>query len=387
LHVATIGEVKLAPGERREVEVKLRREHCDGPAEIHVDGLPAGVSASAATVAERAEVGRVELSADSAALEANGSVRVTARVGATRAETTFRVTVGPPPPVKNSLGMTLVRLRPGKFRMGSPSGEPGRFDDETAHEVTLTRPFYLGAHEVTVGQFRKFVNATDHRTLAERTGKAGGAADPKTGRISQVDGKKINWRNPGWAVTDRQPVTLIGWDDAVAFCRWLSAQEKRTYRLPTEAEWEYACRAGSATAFSGTDDPDRLEGIANLADASLAPELGREASRWNLRDWNDRHPFVAPVGSLRANAWGLYDLHGNVYEWCRDWHGEKSYTGGPRTDPEGPPTGEYRILRGGSWASDPAKCRAAYRHYYAPRGVPTNENGFRVVLEAEQKAP
>jgi formylglycine-generating enzyme required for sulfatase activity len=287
--------------------------------------------------------------------------------------------------------MKLRLIPAGTFTMGSPKGEAGRLDDEEAHEVEITRPFYLGVHEVTVGEFGEFVSATRYQTDAEKSGRAGLVNNPNSAAPREYDGARFNWRDPGWPdwkQTDRHPATLLSWQDAVEFCRWLSTKEGKTYRLPTEAEWEYACRAGSKTRFQGGNGEVGLLKLGNVADGSLKAVLARATPRL-LSDWtfvtgSDGHVFTAPAGQFDKNAWGLCDLHGNVFEWCQDWYEKDYYRRSPRTDPAGPPNGQYKVLRGGSWAQAGNKCRAAYRHYWVPGAAPTNENGFRVVLEVDR---
>ncbi len=223
--------------------------------------------------------------------------------------------------VVNSVGMTFVRVPSGIFRMGSPATEEGRFRDESQRDVEIARPFYLGVHEVPQRQFLRVMKANP-----SRFSPSGAGADLVKGLDPQT-----------------LPVERVLLDEARDFCKRLTElpEEKaagRVYRLPTEAEWEYACRAGTATAFHFGD---QLTGaLANFEDA-----LGR----------------TAPVGSYPANAWGLFDLHGNVWEWC-----------------EAEPVG---VLRGGSWTSEARFCRAARRYAYDPVKR-VSSAGFRVVLES-----
>jgi formylglycine-generating enzyme required for sulfatase activity len=156
----------------------------------------------------------------------------------------------------------------------------------------------------------------------------------------------------------------VTWNDARAFCDWLSRKEGRAYGLPTEAEWEYACRAGATAAYSFGGDPGALGLHAWFADNSG----GR----------------THPVGAREANAWGLYDMHGNVWQWCAD--GPREYPGGTATDPEGEGGGAFRVLRGGSWASDAALCRAAFRHWDRAESR-CNDVGFRVLLRDTPSGP
>jgi formylglycine-generating enzyme required for sulfatase activity len=279
------------------------------------------------------------------------------------------------PGITNSLGMQLAYIPAGKFGMGSPKNEPGRESQEILHEVELTKEYYLGVHEVTVAQFREFVRDTGYATEAERDGKGSWGITQK-GNFEQD--AKYNWKNPGFEQTDDHPVVDLSWNDANAFCQWLSEMEKRSYRLPTEAEWEYACRAGTRTAYSFGDDPQDLLTAGNASDAT---------ARESFKSWSlgirgrDGFAYSAPVGQLKPNRFGLYDMHGNVWEWCENWYDPTGYSGQQQTDPKGPASGEFKVHRGGGWSSAPERCRSASRigrHHSAYRGCYL---GFRVVLE------
>jgi formylglycine-generating enzyme required for sulfatase activity len=247
-----------------------------------------------------------------------------------------------------------VQIPAGKFLMGSPTNEAYREDDEQQHEVEITRAFWLGIHLVTVGQFRAFVKATGYRTQGD-------------------------WQNPGFQQDDNHPVVCVSWNDAQEFCAWLTKQESgRLYRLPTEAEWEYSCRGGVSesypfhigqplTALSSTQA--NFDGNYPYGGAAKGPYLKR----------------TTPVGSYQANAWGLFDMHGNVWEWCRDWYKDDYYQHSPPADPPGPSEGSLRVRRGGSWYDDGQYCRSAYRYRLEP-AIRFNGLGFRVslVLSGEQ---
>jgi uncharacterized protein (TIGR02996 family) len=239
----------------------------------------------------------------------------------------------------NSIGMQFALIRPGTFLMGSPDSEAERYSDEgPVHEVEITSPFYLGVHPVTQAQFKKVM------------GKG----------PSHFSG------NP------QHPVEQVSWDDAVELCQRLSdmAEEKRRkrlYRLPTEAEWEHACRAGTTTPFAFGDSLSSAQANFDGARPYGAAPAG---------------PFrqmTTKVGSFAPNAWGLFDLHGNVWEWCADWYDENYYQQSPRQNPQGPQNGQSRVLRGGSWYSGGRNCRAARRLMRAP-GYRYYFLGFRVVL-------
>jgi formylglycine-generating enzyme required for sulfatase activity len=260
--------------------------------------------------------------------------------------------------ITNSIGMKLARIPAGKFTMGSPRGEAERQPEEVQHEATITKPFYMGVYEVTQSQF---ANVMDPKTRAVFDGGNGGGPD--------------------------HPMDNALWVEADEFCKKLSARddEKRSgrkYRLPTEAEWEYACRAGTTSAFHVGDSLSSRQANFN----GNYPHGGAE-----------RGPYLrktTKVGSFDPNAFGLYDMHGNVAEWCADWYDPNYYNDSPDEDPLGPPVGVlpddfgnfYLVVRGGSWLDDGRACRSAYRF----RAMHRNrywQIGFRVVCEVEANKP
>ncbi len=185
---------------------------------------------------------------------------------------------------------------------------------------------------------------------------------------------EYSWRNPGFEQTDEHPVVCVSWNDAVAFCEWLSRKEGKSYRLPTEAEWEYACRAGTSTRYWCGDDQEKLAEVANVADAT---------AKAKFPDWkfsisaSDGYVFTSPVGSFRPNPFGLYDMHGNALQWCADWYDKKYYEKSSADDPTGPSSGSSRVLRGGSWSDGPGDVRSAFRLWCSPDGRDFG-TGFRV---------
>ena len=231
-------------------------------------------------------------------------------------------------PIENSIGMVLVPIPAGEFLMGSPETEPGRQDNsELQHQVTLTKPFLLGVHEVTQGQWQAVMGTT-----------------PWKGKKSIKEG-------------DDYPAMSVSWQDAVEFCRQLSEKEGLEYRLPTEAEWEYACRAGTTTAYSFGNDASELDEYACYM------SWGRANAPAGAR------PSAHSVGQKKPNPWGLYDMHGNLWEWCSDWYGD-SPSGGV-TDPAGPSSGSSRVECGGSWHRGAGNCRSAARGRVLRRSATT----------------
>lgn len=219
----------------------------------------------------------------------------------------------------NSIGMEFVLLPAGTFKMGSEDGEA---DERPVHQVKVSKPFYLGKYEVTQEQWQTIMG--NNPSLFQ--------GDPK------------------------RPVEQVSWNDVQEFIRRLNAKENvKIYRLPTEAEWEYAVRAGTTTAYSFGDDASQLS-----------------LYGW-CRDNSERQTH--PVGQLRPNPWGLYDMHGNVWEWVFDWYGR--YRADATTDPQGPDSGSHRMRRGGGWNNDGKFCRSANR--YSVTGYRDDFLGFRVL--------
>ncbi|MEZ6096056.1 MAG: SUMF1/EgtB/PvdO family nonheme iron enzyme [Pirellulaceae bacterium] len=292
---------------------------------------------------------------------------------------------------KGQNGIMLALIPPGEFEMGSPRDEEGRNDNEVLHRVRLTQPFLISCTEVTKGQFAEFLRSAKYKTDSERNGKGSyGFIKNASGQFEWSKSKKIDWNNPGFPQKADEPVVNVSWNDAIAFCNWMSRQKGcaeyylvqgdrviilggEGYRLPTEAEWEFACRAGSSSRFSFGDDQEALTRFGNTADASA-----RQAFNWSKDSAlaaDDHAATTAQVAEYKANAFGLYDMHGNVWEWCWDWFSEYGDT--PETDPTGAQSGHFRVFRGGSWLDFSNNCRSAYRFRFAPTES-YSHLGFRI---------
>ncbi len=247
----------------------------------------------------------------------------------------------------------MVYVQGGSFNMGSND------DGDNAkpiHRVTVNS-FYMGKYELTVADFRKFIMATGYKTTAEQDGWAGvGNKFEKTNGVTWQDDSYGVKRPPA---QDNHPVIYVSWDDATRYCQWLSSQTGKTYRLPTEAEWEYAARGGNKSkgyTYSGSND---LTSVA-----------------WVKANGNNQ---TNPVGQKEANELGIYDMTGNQWEYCQDWFGADYYANSPAQNPQGPATGDHRVIRGGSWNSSAQNCRPAVR-LNEPIDHHTSNLGFRVVL-------
>jgi len=251
--------------------------------------------------------------------------------------------LGVPVGITNGIGMKLKLIPAGEFMMGSPESEVYRLYDEYQHRVRITKPFYLGVYEVTQAEYE--------HVMGENPSSFSSGGSRKS-KVFKLD-------------TSRFPVEGVIWQNAVEFLRKLSdlPEEKaagRIYRLPTEAEWEYACRAGTTTRWHCGDNESDLAKAAWFEDNSE----------------NQTHP----VGQKEPNAWGLYDMHGNVWEWCNDWYAGEYYKSSPENDPLGPTEASYRVFRGGSWDYGAGLCRSAYRFRYDPV-LRADDLGFRVAAD------
>jgi len=286
----------------------------------------------AAPIIERLSAGKDKFAGEDLLAELESLIPSDARMPGLRAK--VQAMPGPAKTLTLDLGgrqsMKLAVIRPGRFTMGSAEDEKERADDETQHEVTISKPFYMGATEVTQAQY-----------------------------------EAVMGKNPSNFKGPQNPVENVAWDDAVEFCKKLSPKTGKTVRLPTEAEWEYACRSGSKTRFAFGDADTDLRDYAWYTDNSESK--------------------TQPVGQKKPNAWGLYDMHGNVFEWCSDWYA-KGYAAAAKTDSMGPANGSLRVLRGGSWDGEPGYCRSASRGRHAP-DARYGSYGFRVAVAAGVDLP
>ncbi|HVG21750.1 MAG TPA: formylglycine-generating enzyme family protein [Blastocatellia bacterium] len=283
--------------------------------------------------------------------------------------------------VHKESGIALVLIPAGEFQMGSPPDEVDHLGNERQHRRVISKPFYLGETEVTVEQFRRFVRATNYQTDAERGVEEGGNA--KGAFAATPDGDRqwaasASWRNPfpnlkEYRASDGHPVVHVSWNDAMRFV------EHFGLRLPTEAQWEYAARAGSRTRFFWGDGESGGKGYGNVKD---------DSSRKRFRNWNSSFPFgdgillLSAVGKYRPNAWKVYDVVGNVSEWCRDAY-QKDYPGDGADERATEGDGNApRVIRGGSWLDAPDLNRSAKRIGFYPQGR-RDFIGFRVAATAE----
>lgn len=293
----------------------------------------------------------------------------------------------PPVTLTNSLGMKLCKIPSGDFLMGTLEltefhrrATKLRSTEEKMELLQGTPPqramavaddFWIGAHEVTVKQFREFIKQSGYKTDARRSGRGGTGLLP-SGKFGPS--RQFDWNNYGFEMNDSLPVVNVSWNDAVAFCKWLSKTENKNYRLPTEVEWEYACRAGTTTRFYSGDTIADLEGVANVADRSLARQFAKLP--WPA-PFDDETKYLANVGQFHPNKFGLYDMHGNALEWCSPRYSVFD----PLEDFDPPKSGNVLyVVRGGNWFNEPFRCGSASRS-----GAPPTQSmsliGFRVVLD------
>ncbi len=278
---------------------------------------------------------------------------------------------GNPNTFKDSITkMEFVFAKGGRFDMGDTFGD-GDHDERPVHEVFMD-DFYIGKYEVTVEEFGRFVNATGYRTDAENEGR-GFIMNSSGDGIGQHSG--ANWKSPGFYQNGKHPVVHISRQDAIAFIEWLKQKTTKEYRLPTEAEWEYAARSGGKRNKHSWGNGTPEGNIAGLEIQECYPR--GSWSVWN--GYKDRYVHTSPVGRFRPNDLGIYDLTGNVWEWCSDRYSKNYYKDSPLNNPQGPSFGSCYLIRGGSWHSEPKSIRTTYRV-----GINSNSSddnlGFRLAM-------
>jgi len=300
----------------------------------------------------------------------------------------------------NSIGMSFVLVPKGQFFMGNkdtvlglvkdfPKYEVHRIaeldDERPFHQVKISKSFYMGKTEVTVGQFSQFLSETNYvpESIKDGTGAYGYSKVHDKNRQEADDAfegrdTKFSLMNPGFNQSSEHPVVNVSWNDAMAMSDWLTKKEGVRYRLPTEAEWEYACLANQQKRYSSSDSPTDLSKLANTFDMDAAIHW----TRWSdfASDGHDGYPFTAPVASFPANAFGLHDMVGNVWEWVSDNYDETYYYHSDLIDPQGPDSSNVKVRRGGSWHTWSLYTRCSYRNYNTPSSrYPLL--GFRLVRE------
>jgi formylglycine-generating enzyme required for sulfatase activity/serine/threonine protein kinase len=345
LELFPLPDVLLQRGQSMTLESRLKRQNWDGAIELTTRGLPPGVKAVGGEVAAGASDGRLTLGASLGARPTEWIAHLVARAGEVRVEAPFRLIVGDAMKreITNSVGMRLVLVPAGQFLMGSPKTEKDRKDGEDEHLVEIARPFYMGAYEVTQAEYAKVMELPNPSWFSPEGDGKDKVVGPDTSRF---------------------PVEQVSWDEAQKFCEKLSASAKekmagRTYRLPTEAEWERACRGG---VYPPT--PFHVGRPLSSLSSELANFNGGYPAGGAAMGPHRKHP--TPVGSFPPNALGLHDMHGNVREWCDDWYSTK--------------VKDRRVVRGGSWDTEGWKCRAACRDGVNPESR-KKDLGFRVVSE------
>ena len=270
-------------------------------------------------------------------------------------------------------GMEFVFVKGGCYEMGCGPWTSDCDDGENPpHEVCVS-DFHMGRTEVTVEDFKRFINDTGYRTEAE---KGDGCLIIIRKEFKKEQDK--NWRNPGFSQNDNHPVVCVSHNDSVEYIKWLNSKTGRRYRLPTEAEWEYAARSGGKKVqYSWGDGPPS----GNIADESFKRKYADVF--WPIwSGYDDGYANTAPVGTYRPNELGLHDMTGNVWEWCQDWYDQNYYKNSPRNNPGGPGAGQSRVLRGGSWNNASRHERASYRTWSVP-SAPANLFGFRLILSSD----
>lgn len=360
LSIDTVADVELQPQQARALSVRVTRSNCNEPIELSLEGLPPGLRSGFGLIPTGHDHGNLTVTAGSDVRPGPVQAQLLAVTTDARAEAAVRIIVKFPPPVPefmNSLGMRFVLVQPGSFFMGSPEEESMRYPDEIQHAVEISRPFYIATCPVTQADFELLMEV-----------------NPSWFSPKGKGAKIIRSKD-----TQRHPVESVTWDEAVDFCRRLSdyPEEKsqgRAYRLPTEAEWEFACRGGSLFGEPSPFCFSRPRYQLSSREANFDGRFPYGAERVG--------PFLqqtTPVGSFPPNALGIHDMHGNVWEWCLDWYDEYVQASEVQRDPLGAVDGVERVVRGGSWYTEGQDCRAANRNHLGPQRR-CDDVGFRLVL-------
>ncbi len=267
----------------------------------------------------------------------------------------------------------MVYIPGGTFQMGSNNGN---LDEKPVHSVTVSS-FYIGKYEVTVAEFEKFIDESGYITDADK----GYKSIIFTGD-SWLEKGLVNWKCDEEGIIRSKseynhPIINVSWNDAIAYCKWLSQKTGKNYRLPTEAEWEYAAGNGvKHTKYSWGDGMPNGKRGGNIGDKTAK----KASSSLNTFDgYSDGYVYSAPVGQFDPNNFGLYDMSGNVWEWCSDWYAKDYYSNSPNINPKGPSLGSYRVIRGGSWRYNHRNCRVASRYSNSPESSACIV-GFRVAM-------
>jgi len=282
--------------------------------------------------------------------------------------------------------MEFVWVEGGCFEMGQSDSEKEylfkesggiKYDHWYGDELPLHRTcvdgFWAGKTEVTRRQFQRFIQATGYVTEAEKQGFS------TIWRGTWLMKQGYHWRNVEFDQNPDHPVVHVSWNDAKAMAQWLTEHYEVFFRLPTEAEWEYACRADTESIRFWGDDPNEACEYANIADRTVLTRF----TDLIIHDCDDGHMYTSPVQSFTSNGYGLFDVLGNVWEWCEDRYDKNYYGQSPRNNPMGPSHGRYRVMRGGFWGSEPSDLRCANRSREAPRGR-SDTYGFRLVIVPTQ---
>lgn len=398
--------VDLRTGQISGIKIAVVREHVTGDVRLEWKDLPAGVRPDKADLVVPANQDETTLSlCASWGARDDSIVRLVAQIGGLDAQAVARLhinRIAPPKLDSTGGGLEMAAVRqaqhhwaeylgvkivetidlggvkmqaqlvpPGKFWMGSPDDDDDAFTDEKPrHKVKISQPFFISRTPVTIGQFRAFVESSRHQCESETDGEGGWGYSEAWGGFEMS--RSFSWKNTGWQQSDDHPVVNVTWGDAHKFVRWLRRVTSLVAQLPTEDEWEYACRAGTTTRYYSGDSATSLEGFANVADVSFRRARPDEADKSTAFDFDDGFPFTSPVAKYKPNHLGLFDMIGNVWEWCAD--GVRDYRTEVKADPA-----LGRITRGGCWDTGPAYCRIATRGRQFP-SYRSHFVGFRIAF-------